>query len=346
MKKKLFLHIGSEKTGTTTLQNFCSINSAYLNDQGFFYPCLEELPYVNNRAHSPLPASFLSQRPEFIPAAMHYDSKSLFTRFASDMAKRMEPAVIVSAEHFSSRCSCTDIIQLIKSYLSEFDLRIIVYIRPQHEMLLSAYSTYLKNGGTQSLNQIMNPQTGWLHPDNIYFNYKSMLNPWVDTFGCSAVSLRIFQKNSLVNGSLIDDFLDVLKIEDDPRFYKEMVRNKSLSADGANLMLIANQLFEEFSADLHDDWLYGQKFRKDFAKFFQSGPPISQLLSESTLAAISEIYGSSNAELADLLRPELHGSLFETTNLNASQAFFARTQFISAEFVEWLVQIWKAAHPA
>ena len=44
---KCYLHIGTEKTVTTTIQSFLSTNREYLKDQGFYY--LESLGSPNNR---------------------------------------------------------------------------------------------------------------------------------------------------------------------------------------------------------------------------------------------------------------------------------------------------------
>ena len=37
-QKKLFLHIGTRKTGSSLIQNFCQINKEKLLTGGFFYP--------------------------------------------------------------------------------------------------------------------------------------------------------------------------------------------------------------------------------------------------------------------------------------------------------------------
>ena len=344
MKKKIFLHIGTEKTGTTSLQFFCSINNSRLSDQGFYYPFLEELPYVNHRMHAPLAGSLLPERPEFIPTEKYQDRNALFAHFKHDITKRQESNIIVSAEHFSSRCSQPEAVNFINNVLSEFDIRIVVYIRPQHELLFSAYSTYLKNGGTETLYQVIKSPDGWLHPENNYFNYHSMLKPWIDIFGRDSIILRIFENKSLVNNNLIDDFLSVLGVENDPGFQKDIVRNKSLSAVGADLLLIANQFFDEFSVDCETDWQTGQKFRKEIMQFLQSGPSLGKTIPATAIKHISNMYAKSNAELANILRPDLGEALFQAVEPDTSYTCYLKPDIISVDFVEWLVSTWRKAH--
>ena len=58
MAGRLVFHIGLEKTGTTSFQQFCYDHSDVLEEYGVFYPKLECLLYGNN--HSILSASYLS----------------------------------------------------------------------------------------------------------------------------------------------------------------------------------------------------------------------------------------------------------------------------------------------
>lgn len=38
--KTLYIHIGTPKTGTTSIQNFCGLNREKLKEQGVLYPIM------------------------------------------------------------------------------------------------------------------------------------------------------------------------------------------------------------------------------------------------------------------------------------------------------------------
>jgi len=61
--KKLFLHIGFNKTGSTSLQHCLSQNSAILEAAGFLYPGVNEDSFVQNRQHTPLAAAHTRPMP-------------------------------------------------------------------------------------------------------------------------------------------------------------------------------------------------------------------------------------------------------------------------------------------
>ena len=54
--KQLFLHIGFNKTGSTSLQRNLAQNSAALLEQGFLYPHEAEAAYTQRWQHAPLAA--------------------------------------------------------------------------------------------------------------------------------------------------------------------------------------------------------------------------------------------------------------------------------------------------
>ena len=50
-KNKLFLHVGSHKTGTTAIQRFAYLNRSTLRAKGFWYPDFYPIDKSNIKAH-------------------------------------------------------------------------------------------------------------------------------------------------------------------------------------------------------------------------------------------------------------------------------------------------------
>lgn len=54
--KKLFLHIGYNKTGSSYIQRCLTRNHEALAGAGFLFPCTPNKPYIQKRQHVPLAA--------------------------------------------------------------------------------------------------------------------------------------------------------------------------------------------------------------------------------------------------------------------------------------------------
>ncbi|MCP4575979.1 MAG: hypothetical protein GY846_06820 [Deltaproteobacteria bacterium] len=250
----------------------------------------------------------------------------------------------MSAEHFSSRCSQKEDIQKICHYLEGFDVQIVVYVRPQHELLISAYSTYLKNGGKEVLNKNI-VREKCLTTGISYFNYRMMLTPWWDVFGKNRISVRIFQKKRLKNENIFDDVLSVLDIETAFSFNVPKKLNTAVSKEVGEFLHFANQHFPAFDEGNRAGWELGQNFRAEVIPLFPKGKPLYELLSNELIEELKAFYADDNRELALQLRPDLNGLLFlheqrtcETGGCKANSSF-------SHDFVKWVVEQWKRTHP-
>lgn len=344
--REIVLHIGTEKTATTSLQSFFALNQRKLSDAGIWYPYEEALDYCHRSAHFPLAASLCEECPDFVTRDKYFDSKTLFARLFEDFAQQPEHTLLLSAEHFSSRCSRPERIGGLGELLRERNLRILVYLRPQHEMLLSAYSTFLRSGGKKTLDEVS--RSMWLRPKALYFNYLFMLQRWWETFGRERVSVRIFQPGRLVGGDIYQDFLACLGV-DLPAPITPEKQNEQMSKELADFLYLANQHFPTFRENDRRGWELGQRFRGEISPLFaRSGSPMIHLLSEELRRDTKEFFAEYNRELCDIARPELGGQLFLEEDAPAAPAESSPTgsaNCFSEEFVSWIISQWKAARP-
>ena len=105
--------------------------------------------------------------------------------------------------------------QLLAPFCS--DIRVLVYLRPQDEMALSAYGMMVKEGRADvvalpSFAETAAPQRamGWG-----YFDYAALLARWAAEFGQAAIMPRRFTRTALVGGDVIDDLLATLGVSGD-----------------------------------------------------------------------------------------------------------------------------------
>ena len=201
MGRSAILLIGTEKTGTTTLQHFLAANRPVLAERGFLYPS-----FCGAINHTGLAAYALA--PEKIdPLRSSYGNDIPTLRARLEAAARAEltgPAtVIFASEHCHSRLTTPAEIETLRRFLNGFfdEVRIAVYLRRQDQVALSLYSTRLKSGGTDP--RIL-PRTA---PDDPFFNYDTSLALWEEAFGHDAIAARLFDRKLLAGGSVVDDFV-------------------------------------------------------------------------------------------------------------------------------------------
>lgn len=213
------LHIGSVKTGTSTIQSFMAQNRAWFEDQGWFIPqALKPRPSFDNQIV--LPALFCDERfrtaQRAIAGQRHSESDADFDiRVANRLDKEIQQAraagsraMLISSEHLVSRMHEPQRVPAMRQWLEQFGRveHIVVYLRRQDELFPSLYSTQVKSGSSEKFE--------WNRPPRRHrsFNHKVMLEPWLDTFADVRFSVRPYESDRFENGNLIDDFLHLLGV--------------------------------------------------------------------------------------------------------------------------------------
>ena len=223
MAGQVIIHIGGEKTGTTTLQFFLARNSERLTQVGFSYPTGDEKAYCSANAHFPVAACLLERDVEFIPPEKKALLPTVLNNLGNDI-RDTEDTVIISCEHFSSRIH--EQVQLVKlrDALGDKDVKVLFYLREPSELFLASYSTAIQSGRKHNLN--INEITA----DNPYYNHLTTLTLWGSVFGEENILAR--QYGALFDGDICKDFCEVVGLDYDT-LAPEEARNVSL--DGGKL---------------------------------------------------------------------------------------------------------------
>ncbi len=256
IKRKLILHIGTEKTGTTSIQESLFHNKELLMECEKVY-FMQSIGDKNNRL---LPAAFMSidKKDDFFIKSEIDDTFSR-TKFKENVINSFKKeyenipddvnAVIISSEHFQSRLDTISEIKELSDFLSEYfyEVKIVCYIRDMYSYFLSSYSTEIKAGRIMSIEEyLLQCNSG-----NLFFNHYLMLEMWSEVFGVSNIVVRDFSKYKLKNKDVVDDFYNVISMSDS--FLKNEHRlnlrfNESLNNSGIYWALVINSLltFQEF----------------------------------------------------------------------------------------------------
>jgi hypothetical protein len=235
----LNLHIGTEKTGTTSLQKFMAANRRLLSEEGVVYP---ESPGTDN--HIALATLARRSRTELwdqlrIDDREQWEAfrREFRQKFSAELAGHSNQTVVMSGEHCSSRLRTDEEVHRLLEFLDGFFDRItvVVYLRRQDDFLTSTYSTDVKNGGTQPL-RIPDEAT-----ITFRYDYWELLSRWGRVFGRENMVVRRYGKAFLANGNLVDDFLGLIGLGPRHDLQRPEVLNESLDAECVEFLRIMNQ---------------------------------------------------------------------------------------------------------
>ena len=151
---RCILHIGTEKTGSTAIQQFLYDNTDALRSQRV-HIC-QSAGEGNNRL---LSGAFMDEekQDDFLKGLNHKDIKTrrrwktrVLKRFEKEARKAQKKCdvFIVSSEHFHSRLfSLVEVAALAEFLTPLFDeIEVICYLRRQDQMAVSRYSQALRAG--------------------------------------------------------------------------------------------------------------------------------------------------------------------------------------------------------
>jgi hypothetical protein len=242
----LYLHIGTEKTGTTSVQKFFRANRDLLAENGVLYP---QAPGRQNHTGLAVAAQTPAKKGPLrksLGVKNEADARQfrvdLMEKLAAEFAARPYRLAVMSGEHCSSRLLDDDEVAWLREKLLRFadNIKIIVYVRRQDDYLLSTYSTSVKSG-TQ--NRLAIP--GERIVQNRYDHW-NMLERWRRVFGRENIICRKFERASLKSGDIVDDVLDIAGIDPDLGFKRPEDVNEALDAQTLEFLRLLNKYVPRF----------------------------------------------------------------------------------------------------
>lgn len=248
---RAILHLGTEKTGTSTIQAFLNKNRDVLYKKGFYIMKCTQVGAMGDRklsAYSLLEDEYDDYHKNELIDSMEGKRKfeaSLEEAFESEIKTIPESihTVILSSEHFHSRVKNDGNKIKLKKLLDKFfiDYDLIVYLRQQVSLAVSHYTTYLRGGGEATLNEYMD----LCNPSNHYYNYYPMLDSWEMVFKPNSFFVKVFNSDELIDKDITHDFLSTLNIELSD-FDKIKKTNESVNCTGQEILRNFNKIMPTF----------------------------------------------------------------------------------------------------
>ena len=248
----LILHIGTEKTGTTSIQKFLKKNIDQLRRNGVYVP---QTPMLGNGNHRwvPLFANNDAFSDDFIIAQQFKSDEDRRERVYNKRRQFMDECqsaanacntFILSSEHFQSRLRTAEEIQRLRDLVEEVadKILIIIYLRDPLKTAVSLLSTAIKSGGTPS--GLPSPSQSYV--ENVC-NHGQTIKRWSECFPDAKIVVRRFDRSLLAKGDVVIDFCSQV-IDDFCEEEYEFVKpaNETLTLSGMALLRKLNLQFPRF----------------------------------------------------------------------------------------------------
>jgi hypothetical protein len=275
----LILHIGTEKTGTTSIQEFLGINRARLAEQGVHVPA-----FLGERTHRW--AAYMAENVDridyfSIELGLAEDGEKRQARkqeiraqLEAEVALHPECRWLISSEHLQSRLTTQEEVERLAAILQPLfsEIQIVVYLRHPLATAVSYWSMRVKGGAP--LLALGEPGSFGHH----ICDHRGILERWMAAFASATFTVRLFEHQSFVAGDLIRDFCEACGVEWHQNLAMPARLNETLSYQAIRLLARINEKVPR--------WLDGRinpnraALASSFLESFASFPPYRPSRSE------------------------------------------------------------------
>ena len=321
---KCTLHIGTAKTGTTSVQKFFHRNrSSLLDEYGILYPQFESKfrTGASHRALSYYAAGekLLSDQKWNIKSAVEKqlwesDFQKSFrlgmkNGFQTEFIDRIRHLLnktprcehyFLSSEHLHSRITTETQVERIVNLLSEFfdEINLVIFLKPQSSLAVSRYSTVLKSGKANG-----NIFKSFTEQDTFY-NYHKFLSWWGKLIGDQSITIRIIDDRASQTMDAVEEMCSIIGIDGKSLPIPATRNNVHLNVDSLDFLYILNQYL------LDNNLNVSFELRKRIIRTLENiGSSDRKLPAQNSAILFDELYGESNYQLAkkfNLLQPLFH----------------------------------------
>jgi hypothetical protein len=241
------LHIGSAKTGTTSIQSFLQLNVQQLGAQGYYFPHSLGQPNNNRLVTYALDPSKIESKRRLFGIASLEDLKQFRSQTEKALGKELASLsneiehVVLSNEHCHSRLTSIDEIYTLKQFLDPFFsiIRVIVYLRRQDLSAISLYNTRILSGSSSF--RIFPPTQPSLP---LRYDYAQGLQLYAEVFGQENIVVRVYDRRTLKKQPLVHDFAQSIGLAVDEKFENPARLNRSLRGLDLQFIRLLNLAIE------------------------------------------------------------------------------------------------------
>ncbi len=237
--RKIILHIGSPKTGTTSIQKFLHLNYETLAElDRTIYPMTgrKDSDNIIRYSHNLLLPSITAHKG---------NTQALLASINKEAIEQKQ--IIISAELFFSKLFRPAVQRSLKTIKNTFrsdEVKILIYLRRWDLYLESVYNQAVKQWLTNvSIDKYIEQREkaiGW-HPAD-YLRYIAVLE---NIFGKDAIEIRSFDKQAFIGGDLYKDFCHATDLQHIEHYKKPKKSNESLTTTQLLATILLAPLFNK-----------------------------------------------------------------------------------------------------
>jgi hypothetical protein len=336
--KRLYVHMGRAKTGTTALQNFMAGNPDGLAQHRVKYA--ETGRYYNT--HHPLAWSLHREAADrgegrYWKRALRYacldrQPQAYWTALKEEMETSAYKTFVVSSEEFGVVLDLHLTAPLLAEFLEGVKVGIIVYFRRQDDFLQSLYNQAVKGNEERFAREFWDYVGPILEVGGA--DCMKVLSPLSEAFGRENIEVRVYEKEQL-RGDIFDDFLAVLRIQDASGF------NKPHSAQNPRLRsrllpIIRNMNRIPMDTDMRSHLLRFLNRRYATEEPFAS----HELLTPQERCALLKLFRESNQQAAREFLGRSDGRVFYAPEPDP-KAKSHDSGLSGEEILEMMTELWK-----
>lgn len=248
--RTLYVHIGTPKTATTSIQMFCVENQEKLNEQSYSYPLLDFIyPHVAYRRNGHFLAGWL-----YKPNGEEDVEKEqeLWDQGLAMVHREFEKYdnVILSDENLWHASNgrkfpyWAKLMQDAKEH--DYQVKVVIYIRRQDTLANSWLSQQVKEGW--NTNATIKWDSFQRKTRKVVFNYYLLLEKIAEVTGRENIIVRIFDRGKFKgkDHTIFSDFLEAIGVDytDDFKITEEEA-NRSLTGNSQEILRIINTILPD-----------------------------------------------------------------------------------------------------
>lgn len=312
--KTLFVHIGTPKTATTSIQKFCSDNDTVLKKNGYCYP---HFPWKYTTNFTNRNGIFLYKELKSSDGVRQLEEEDRRRAEGFEIIQKQFETYdnVILSDEIIWHAFCRRRKTLWKELKEQgqrigFSVKVIVYLRRQDEYVSSWWNQIIKAGA-------QNPPTGyettpWEEycakvPVSMQIDYYKALGKIADVIGKDNIIVRRFSRNSFYGGMIEADFLHCLGLEfTDEYVIPSEFYNQRLAGNTPEIKRVLNSLPDASMKEL----LYMKNILMDCSGISEKEYPCTMFSPEEAADFVNRFEEGNNRIVQEYLGEEEGTPLF------------------------------------